>query len=452
MVSEKEMEEEEFLDEDVYKKVPESNTYNGIHFLMIFIGMWASLAAVGAGVSLGTSTVPKTAILGLFSGYMICLLYGFLVGRIGVKRRLATYPLLERPFSRTWAMLPIGFAFLIASVFIGVQADAITRIGMNVVGISIVPLAGPITNRTIIAVILCAAMMFTAYRGIKYIRNLSWVSIPLYLSVLVIGVYLAVNAFEGSLGDLLSLGTGPGTFEQSAFLGVSLYAGFSAMLSDVSRFVKNTKQFTIAIFIGYIVATFIPISGVIIGASQGVVYWQVFSTWGIVFGVYAAISLFLAQWTTNDNNAFTAGLALSTASGIAHRRFGTKRLGRKASTLIPIAVGIILAGAGSGAIGPLIEAVTALGSWLPPMAGVMIAHYYVVEYIADKKGLYTKGLSGVVSWILVSSLVHAGLVPWGAIVGVGGAFILYLILYYGVEAPLLGKAKPLEEYEEKMLE
>lgn len=450
-IGKEEIEEVEFLDEDVYRKVPEKDTYSGIHFLMIFIGMWTSLAAIGAGVDLGATLIPWHAITGLFLGYMICLVFGFLVGRIGVKRRLATYPLLERPFSRTWAILPTGFSFLIASVFIGVQADAITRIAMNVVGVDIVTIAGPISNRAVVAVILTALMMFTAYRGIKYIRNLSWISIPLYLSVLVIGVYLAVNGFEGTFEGLL-FGEGEPGFEQAAFMGVALYAGFSAMISDVSRFVKNTKHFTVAIIIGYIAATFIPISGVLIGASEGVVYWQVFTLWGLAFGVYAAGGLFLAQWTTNDNNAFTAGLALSTASGIAHRRFGTKRLGRRLSTIIPIVIGIILAGVGSGAIGPLIAAVIALGSWLPPMAGVLIAHYYIVEYKADEKGLYTKGFAGVISWAGISIIVHLGLVPWGALVGIIGSFLLYIVLYYGLEAPILGKARPLEEYEEEILE
>ena len=44
---------EEFLDQDVYQPVPMGERAAWYSFLAIFIGMWASLAAMGAGVDLG---------------------------------------------------------------------------------------------------------------------------------------------------------------------------------------------------------------------------------------------------------------------------------------------------------------------------------------------------------------------------------------------------------------
>ncbi|KXA92151.1 hypothetical protein AKJ66_04635 [candidate division MSBL1 archaeon SCGC-AAA259E22] len=305
----------------------------------------------------------------------------------------------------------------------------------------IITLVGPITNRTIISGLLCAGMMFTAYKGIRYIRNLSWASIPFYMSVLVVGIVLATLKFDGSFLELLTVEKHKTSFATATFIGVSLYAGFSAMLPDVSRFVKTMRGFTKAIIIGFISAVFIPASGVLMGAGYGAQYFGVFGAFAFALGIYAAVSMFLAQWTTNDNNAFTSGLALSTASRILDRKFETGRLNRKAATLIPILVGIGLSAAGAGGIGPLIAFVTALGSWLPPMAGVVIGHYYIVEKVAGEKGVAGKGIAGPISWIAVSLLVHLGILPWGAITGVVGGVAVYVALYFGVESPLFGKEK-----------
>lgn len=428
-----------YEDEDVQQKVPEDSTYGWLNFLMVFIGMWTALVAVGSGMDLGQQITPWKGALGIFLGYMICMVYGYLVGRVGVKQRLATFPLLARPFSNFWAFLPSTFSFLIGSVFIGSQADAVVRIIMEVLNLEIVPVLGPITNRAIISVILCSFMMYTAYRGIKYIKNISWISMPLYLSALIITTILVVRASGSSLGEILAISQSQVDFSAAVFMGVSLYAGFTGFLPDISRFVKNTKEFGKAIVVGYIIASLVPILGVIMGATAQVDYWVIFAMFGLGWGIYCSISMFLAQWTTNDNNAFTAGIALSSALRNINSKFKKcPTPTRSKATIIPIAIGIILAGLGAGATSTILAAVGALGSWLPSMSGVFIGHYYIVERGSDKP-IYTKGIAGLLSWVIISVLVHTGTLPWGAITGVLGAFVLYIVFYYLIELPIFGK-------------
>jgi purine-cytosine permease-like protein len=97
----------------------------------------------------------------------------------------------------------------------------------------------------------------------------------------------------------------------------------------------------------------------------------------------------------------------------------------------------VLAFLGTGAIEPLVMFVSALGSWLPTMGGVMIAHFYVVE--RRKRKIEAKGLAGIISWVTISLLVQLGIMPYAGIMGIVGAFLLYLVLYYGIEKPIFGE-------------
>lgn len=428
-----------YEDENIHEKVPEEATYSGIHFLMVFIGMWTSLAALAGGVDLGRQITPWKGALGILLGYVICMIFGLLVGLVGVKERKATGPVLERPFGPLLVIIPSIVAFLAAGIFIGVQADAVVRVGMEVLGISIKEVLGPITNRAFIAAILCAFMMFTAYRGFKYIALISWISMPLYLTTILLGVIFTTQSYPGGLGALMTIESSEVSFDYALYVGVSLYAGFSALMCDVARFVKNKRQFSTTIVVGYLFSSLIPIAGIIMGAGVSGEYWIVFASFGLFFGVFASISLFLAQWTTNDNNAFASGLAISAVTAILNKY--TKKfpyLPRSKATLIPIVLGIILAFLGSGAVGPLMAAVGFLGDWLPTIAGVLIAHYYIIEW-RTKKPIQCKGIAAVLAYLPSSLLCQFNILPWKAITGILLAMVLYVIFYYAIEAPLLRK-------------
>lgn len=430
----------EFEDENVYDQVPSDETYSWISFLMVFIGMWTSVVAIGAGINMGQSLTPWKASVGIFLGYMIAMVIGLLIGLIGIRRRVPTGTLLERPFGITGSIVPLIILYLAGAVFIGVQADAVVRIVLSVLGVSIEPVLGPITNRAIVAVVLTSLMMFTAYRGIDYIKQISWVSMPLYMTAILAATVLTVTTFSDGLGSVLTTQQSDQTFQAAVFLGLSLYAGFSAMLADVARFVKNKRNLYIALGIGYPLSSLIPISGVIMGGTRGIPYWELFSAFGLVFGVFAAAAIFLAQWTTNDNNAFTAGLALSNISGVLNKKTdgSVPYIPRSKSTIIPIVMGIILAGLGTGATQPLVAAVGALGSWLPALAGVLVGHYYLVERNTNT-GVHTYGGSGIIALLTAGIGAQLQLLPWAAITGFLVAVVVYVVLFTIVEANVVGE-------------
>jgi cytosine permease len=81
------------------------------------------------------------------------------------------------------------------------------------------------------------------------------------------------------------------------------------------------------------------------------------------------ITLILSAWTTNIMNAYSGGLAVSGLFGL-----GEKQL--RLATVIAGAAGTVL-----GALGILNYITTFLGiltAFVPPLAGVMIADYWIV--------------------------------------------------------------------------
>ena len=76
------------------------------------------------------------------------------------------------------------------------------------------------------------------------------------------------------------------------------------------------------------------------------------------------------------------------------------------------------------------------GSYNMSFVGVLIAHYFVVEKSAT---VQTNGISGLVSWLLVGTLCHLRVLPVAFISATVFSFVLYLVLYYGIERPLFGE-------------
>lgn len=436
-----------YMDDDVYQKVAESAKQHWVSFLMLFLGMWTSLGAIGVGVDIGTKLTPWKASLAFFLGYVICMIFGYLVGEIGRREGLATAVLCDRPFSKYGKIVPVFIVFLIAGAFIGVQADAIARIGMSILGITFND--GFDLKRGLVAAGLCSLMMFTSYRGISQMKLISWISVPIFLAVLILSFIFSVNKYPGGLPSILNIQHDDVSFSSVMFLGVSLYAGFSAFMPDVSRFMRTKSGLIKALVIGYIASTFIPIWGVVVGAAEGGSYWTVFSQFGIFFSIFSVIGLFLAQWTTNDVNAFSSGIALSTIfTTLNQKNKRIPRLTRKQGTLLPALIGIVLAFVGSGAISAILGFVGALGSWLVPMAGVLIAHYYVIE--KGGKKVQTKGISGLLAAVSIGLLTQFGLLPMAAITSIIASVVLYIILYYGIEKPLFGTRIVEEEIQMEM--
>lgn len=425
-----------YMDEHVFERVPLKDRQSWVSFMVMFMGIWSAIGALSVGIDVGPQLTPWKSSLALFLGYMITMMYGILVGNVGRREGLSTAVLCQRPFSKYGKIIPAFLIFIIGLVFIGVQADAIARIVLQMVGVKFS--GGFSWVRGIVAASLCSIMMYSSYRGIKNMTLVSWITIPIFYLVLIVSLILTLNSYPGGLASLLVLPENKISFSAVVFLGVSTYSGFSAYMSDVSRFLRTKGDLAKALIIGYIVATFVPIWGVLVGASLGTTeYWKVFSQFGVAFAIFSAIGLFLAQWSINDHNAFSSGLAMSTIFTTLHNKYSkVPRLTRKQATLFPIIVGIVLSFVGPGSVNLVLIFVRSLGSWTVPMAGVLIAHYYILEKIGNP--VETRGLSGILAMGVTGVLTQLGIMPLPAVTSLVLSIVLYLLTYYAVERPFFG--------------
>jgi purine-cytosine permease-like protein len=164
------------------------------------------------------------------------------------------------------------------------------------------------------------------------------------------------------------------------------------------------------------------------GAALGVSLDVVFVRLGI--GVVGLISVVGIGWTTNDNNAYTAGLALSTAI------YPIKKINRVTATIIVSFLGVAGALLGIGNLSFITWISSFHGSFNMSLVGVMVAHYL---FVSRDKFLQTKGVAGFFAWLISGLLVYFDLVPIKALAGAVIAFVLYLTIYYGIEKKLFGE-------------
>jgi purine-cytosine permease-like protein len=147
-------------------------------------------------------------------------------------------------------------------------------------------------------------------------------------------------------------------------------------------------------------------------------------------GFIGLLSIIGIGWTTNDNNAYTAGLALTTAL------YPFKKLGRTKVTTFVAVLGVLGAVTGLGTLGFFQWIAAFHGSFNMSFVGVLVAHYYIV---AKDKIVQTKGLSGIIAWLISGLLTYFGLLPLPFITAFILAFLIYLVLYYVVEKPIFGE-------------
>jgi cytosine permease len=178
---------------------------------------------------------------------------------------------------------------------------------------------------------------------------------------------------------------------------IATFALGGVISGDYCRFAKSRGAVIKSSILGVIPAGFIIM---MIGAILTVVTGkydisEVFVSFGsIILGILGLLALISGTWTTNVTNAYTGGISLSVLLGLNESK-------SKLATAIAGSIGIIIA---------LIGALAAAGFYtlfqsflsllcaiIPPLAGIMIADYWILgkgkkENFKLRKGVYIPGL------------------------------------------------------------
>ncbi|MDR0512958.1 MAG: cytosine permease, partial [Treponema sp.] len=233
------------------------------------------------------------------------------------------------------------------------------------------------------------------YNALKY---LNYISVPALVVVLVYGVWAAMTQFDGFnvLASYMPIGT------MSHVMGVNLVVASFALggviSGDYSRYARNRKDVVKSSVLGVLPAAVIVVSiGVILSVVAGEFdITTVLVTLGLP--VIGLVTLVVATWSTNVLNAYSGGVAVTNFFGAGERKF-------KLTTAIAGGIGTILGAA--GIITMFMQFLSILTALIPPVAGVMIANYWIVnkgkrENFRVIQGIHLPGIIAFASGAIIA--------------------------------------------------
>lgn len=383
----------------VSEPVPESLRRPWWEITFVTSGFCLAVSGMFAGAALATGMELKNVIITILIGNLILTLIGGFMGAIGAKTGLATSMIAKSTFGSKGSII---ISLIFAITLVGWFSVQTGFFGQTIH--ALLPNLGFITNSSVASLWGGALMIFTAFIGYKGIRILSNIAIPLLLILSLIGVFLAVN-HAGGWESLTATITAPISIMEGVVIVVGTFAVGAVVQPDIARFAKSSKDSWIAMTIGMLIANgFIVFAGAVTSLAMGTGDLPA-AMLSLGLGVPAILILIAAQWTSNDSNLYSASISFANTN-----LFNTSR------TKIVITIGIIgtLLGA-FGIANYFVGFLSTLGIFVPPIAGVIIADYFLLN---KEKYFNAKNMSfasvkwhALIAWIV--GVVSGYLITWG---------------------------------------
>ncbi len=354
-------------EEAVQSEVPASQRQSWIAVMFVWIGSMICLSSLLTGSAIVSGLSFGMAVLSGIVGYAFILVITVLQGIQSTDLGKPTVVLSEQTYGEK------GSRYIFSSIigvsligWFGVQAEiaggTVSQLFESAFNISVsVPIA---------SLVVGILMLITAIYGFKVMEYLNYVSVPLMIVVLVVSFYNAVTTT--SLTELTAYTP---TESMSLLQGIGIAVGGfivgAVIAGDYTRFNKTRKDTIKSAAFGIVPAgILLIIMGSILFILSGsddltMVLLQYFPYAGVVF-----LMLLLATWTTNITNAYSAGLAIVTGLELEDNKRGI-------ATAIAGLIGTLLA------VGGILEHfesfLTILTALVTPIAGVMIADYWLIS-------------------------------------------------------------------------
>lgn len=366
-------------------------------------------AAMAAGLDF-----QQALIAGLL-GNLILTVYGTFLGIAGAKEGVSTSMLARHSFGRQGSKI---VSLVLALTMLGWFSVQVGFFGatMN----AMFPAAGFITNPKVAGFWGGILMLLTAYFGYKGLSALSKIVIPLLLITSIIGITAAVNQSGGWAAINAIIPDTKMGISTGIVVAVGSFAAGASAQADITRYAKNARSAVYATLFGYMGANlFVIMAGFITTLATGAGDLPN-AMLMLGLGIPALIVLIGAQWTTNDNNLYTSSLGLANILNFKKKH-------------IVLVTGILATLVGVARLADyFVSWLVVLGTGVPPMAGVIVADYYVVKQGRYEFGNGTRYANWNV-WALVAWAM-GGLfgyfVQWGS--GSINALVIAFVAYIGL--------------------
>ncbi|MBR2835224.1 MAG: cytosine permease [Coriobacteriales bacterium] len=404
------------FEDDAFVPVPESERHGWWKTSFVWAGSSICVPVIMIGAMLIAGLNMAEMIIATIIGSAILSVIFCLQGMEGTDTGLPTAIVARSAFGKEGAAVLISLALATTLVsWAGYDAQVAGESFLQILALNDVTF-----NREATIIILGLIMLTVSIVGEKFITKLNLVAVP---ALILLCIYGIVSCW--GMVDIVALFTAEPPDPISLIEGITLVVGAQAVGStiapDYHRFCRNRKESCLAILVGippYLL--FLMFAGAIMGSATGESdITMVIANLGIP--IIGLIVLVLATWTTMATDAYTGGLAITS---LLHLR-GTKRA---LATAIAGICGILLAL--FGIMDYFSTFLDLMASCIPPIAGVMIADYWILKKGKPENWHETKGVNwlGIISVAL--GVVAALFVPFGipTINGVVVALVAYLIL------------------------
>lgn len=352
------------VDDFALTRVPASARYSWWQVAVQRFGQISALSQFLLGSTLGFGMSFWGAFWALTLGAVVLELVTILVGVIGVREGLQTSMVSRWTGFGQGGSALIGLAIGISLIgWFGIQS------GVSAEGLASLLGGLPAWGWSLVFGLIVTAVVVWGFGSMQWVAN---ITVPAFL--ILVGWSIIRTLTSHDLGSLVS--AAPAGPQLSLIHGTTLVAGGfivgAVITPDMTRFNRTTadvvKQTVLGITLGEYV---IGLSGVLLAHAMRSADIITIVTSSI--GWIGTLTIILGTVKINDWNLYSSGLGIVNFVGSV---FG-RHVNRAVVTLVVGVVGSLLAAA--GILSRFTDFLIVLGVAFPPIAGIMVAEYFVVK-------------------------------------------------------------------------
>ncbi|MDD2957858.1 MAG: cytosine permease [Lachnospiraceae bacterium] len=366
---------------------------------------WQSIAAVWAGgmicvpclmiggVLSGSGLSIPQIVLSILIGYGLICVYMIFIGMQACDTGLPVSVMASGALGEKGARYIISILLTVACVgWFGIQSATCGAAFASMLGSL---LSIEVTNglTAVCSIVWGAIMLATACAGFKGLKWLNYIAVPLLVLVCLYGLIAGIISNNGAQ----AIANYAPAESAGLIFGISMVVASFALggviSADYCRFAKTRSDVIKSSIVGVIPAgLFMLLTGSLMSIVSGQYdISAILASLGVP--ILGLIALVLATWTTNVTNAYSGGLALSNLLGFDESKF-------KITTGIAGGIGTLLAA--FGLLNAFQEFLSLMSALIPPLAGVIIAAYWISGKGKKENFTFVKGFSaqGVIAYVI----------------------------------------------------
>lgn len=366
---------------------------------------WLSIAAIWAGgmicvpclmiggvLSGGGLSMPEI-ILSILIGYGLICVYMIFIGMQACDTGLPVSVLAAGALGEKGSRYIISILLTIACVgWFGIQSATCGAAFASMLA-SMMGITAGTTMKAVCSIIWGIIMLATACAGFKGLKWLNYIAVPLLVIVCLYGLIAGIVKNNGAQAIAAYAPETSAGLVFGISMVVASFALGGVISADYCRYAKSRSDVVKSSIVGVIPAgLFMLVTGALMSIVTGEYdISSILASLGVPF--LGLVALVLATWTTNVTNAYSGGLALSNLLGFDESKFTI-------TTGIAGAIGTLLAAIG------LLDAfqgfLSLMSGLIPPLAGVIIASYWVMGKGQKENFKIKSGFSavGVISFLV----------------------------------------------------